>query len=335
MEEFERCTIDAHVAELMNLPRPALGGVRAYQDARVRACFSYVKKHSPFYRELYRDIPALEGLMDLARLPLLRDADIRAQGTRMLCVPQEQICRIYTTGGSTGAPKRLYFTEEELEQTVAYFRAGIPMFLRPGDRALIFLPCRQENSVGRLFGKSVKRLGAVPIYYGLPEDLGDAWKVLTNCRANLLLAAPATALALLEGYAPLPRLDTLLLSSDALRPEARTRLAAAFRCKVFEQYGLTETCFGAGVDCAAGRGYHLREADFFFEIVDEVGRHVPDGEYGEVVFTTLRRKAMPLIRYATGDISRFLPEPCPCGSMLPLLDRVRPRPTQKQYNPQE
>jgi phenylacetate-coenzyme A ligase PaaK-like adenylate-forming protein len=89
---------------------------------------------------------------------------------------------------------------------------------------------------------------------------------------------------------------------------------------------MTEMGLGGGVFCEALNGYHLREADMLFEIVDPItGRSLPDGEFGEVVFTTLTRKGMPLIRYKTGDISRFLIEPCTCGTVLRTLDRVQHR----------
>jgi phenylacetate-coenzyme A ligase PaaK-like adenylate-forming protein len=80
------------------------------------------------------------------------------------------------------------------------------------------------------------------------------------------------------------------------------------------------------VECAARRGYHLREADLLFEIVSQdTGAPVTDGMPGEVVFTTLSRGGMPLIRYRRGDISRFVPDPCPCGTALKTLERVAQR----------
>jgi phenylacetate-coenzyme A ligase PaaK-like adenylate-forming protein len=81
---------------------------------------------------------------------------------------------------------------------------------------------------------------------------------------------------------------------------------------------------GGGVECDAHEGYHLREADLFFEIVDPgTGLPVSLGQTGEIVFTTLTRMAMPLIRYRTGDLARFLADPCPCGTLLPRLGKVR------------
>jgi phenylacetate-coenzyme A ligase PaaK-like adenylate-forming protein len=89
---------------------------------------------------------------------------------------------------------------------------------------------------------------------------------------------------------------------------------------------MTETGLGGGVDCRSHGGYHLREADLYFEIIDpDTGEAVPDGEYGEVVFTTLTRRGMPLIRYRTGDISRFIPGYCGCGTVLRKMDYIRGR----------
>ncbi|MFO7497620.1 MAG: hypothetical protein R6X05_18515 [Desulfobacterales bacterium] len=89
---------------------------------------------------------------------------------------------------------------------------------------------------------------------------------------------------------------------------------------------MTEMGYGGGVACEARDGCHLREADIFVEVVDpETGLGVPDGVAGEVVFTTLAISAMPLIRYRTDDLARFLPEPCPCGSRLRRLGKIAGR----------
>ena len=89
---------------------------------------------------------------------------------------------------------------------------------------------------------------------------------------------------------------------------------------------MTETGLGGGVQCSAQLGYHLREADLFFEIVDtETGQPLKEGETGEIVFTTLTRTGMPLIRYRTGDLSRFIPENCPCGTKLRSMEVVKQR----------
>jgi phenylacetate-coenzyme A ligase PaaK-like adenylate-forming protein len=106
----------------------------------------------------------------------------------------------------------------------------------------------------------------------------------------------------------------------------RQSLAALWGCEVFEHYGMTEMGLGGGVDCAAHAGYHLRESDLLIEVVDpESGDPVAPGEMGEVVFTTLKRRGMPLIRYRTGDLSRLLPGACACGSPLARLSSIKRR----------
>ena len=88
-------------------------------------------------------------------------------------------------------------------------------------------------------------------------------------------------------------------------------MSSAFSCPVFTHYGMTEMGYGGGVECAALNGYHMREEDLYTEIIDPITRkNVPEGNYGEVVFTTFRREVMPLIRYRTGDIAGFLPKNC-------------------------
>jgi phenylacetate-coenzyme A ligase PaaK-like adenylate-forming protein len=89
---------------------------------------------------------------------------------------------------------------------------------------------------------------------------------------------------------------------------------------------MTEMGLGGAVDCRVRGGGHIREADLLVEIIDPVsGQPLPDGEAGEVVFTTLTRSGMPLIRYRSGDLSRIIPESCPCGTMLKRLDHVAGR----------
>ncbi len=114
-------------------------------------------------------------------------------------------------------------------------------------------------------------------------------------------------------------------------------LEETFGCCVYEHYGMTEMGLGCAVSCGYGRGYHVREADLYIELINPITGQVVEGEgrkpgysnYGEIVFTTLTRKGMPFIRYRTGDFSRWILEPCPCGSVLKRLDKVAPREEKK------
>ena len=104
------------------------------------------------------------------------------------------------------------------------------------------------------------------------------------------------------------------------------QIEAAWGCKVFEHYGMTEMGLGGAVSCGFLEGCHIRESDLYLEIIDpKPGQVLPEGKEGEVVFTTLTRKGMPFIRYRTGDWSSFIPEPCQCGSILKRISRVGDR----------
>jgi phenylacetate-coenzyme A ligase PaaK-like adenylate-forming protein len=116
------------------------------------------------------------------------------------------------------------------------------------------------------------------------------------------------------------------VSTDHLPDAIVGTVESAWGCTVYDHYGMTEMGLGGGVECAVRDGYHLREADMLYEVIDpHSGQPVPEGEAGEVVFTTLTRVGMPFVRYRTGDISRFLPGRCGCGSEVRRLERVRAR----------
>ena len=130
----------------------------------------------------------------------------------------------------------------------------------------------------------------------------------------------------LAQHAPRLQVETVLLSADYVPQSVVHMLQSTWHCRILTHYGMTEMGFGGGVQCLCAQGYHMREADFLFEIVDpQTGRPRPQGEWGEVVITTLQPRAMPLIRYRTGDLSRRLTAPCACGSTLPRLDKVMGR----------
>lgn len=121
-------------------------------------------------------------------------------------------------------------------------------------------------------------------------------------------------------------MHSVLLSADRASPALRRAVERSWGCRVFDHYGTAEMGFGGAVECEARNGYHLREADLLFEVVDPLsGRAVSAGEPGEVVVTTLRRTGMPLVRYRTGDLSAFIAGRCRCGSALRRLAPIAGR----------
>jgi phenylacetate-CoA ligase len=313
------------------LTREALS---AYQLARLNETLELVQSKSAFYRGRLGERPvALNHLDDLADLPFTTADDVRNAPLDLVCVRQDDVERIVTlpTSGTTGAPKRIYFTADDQELTRDFFHHGMSTFVGAGDRVLILLPGSLPGSVGDLLREGLARLGVTGIPHGPVSDAARTLRVMADERVTALVGIPVQVLGLAKlalddpGRAP-SALHSVLLSTDHLPLTVARVIERAWGCTVYDHYGTTEMGLGGGVDCRALAGYHLREADMLFEIVDPLtGRPVPDGENGEVVFTTLTRRAMPLIRYRTGDVARFIPEPCPCGTLLKRMAHIEHR----------
>lgn len=305
--------------------------IEAWQLGRLRETVGLAASKSAFYRMHLLGVEdvRLSGLEDMARLPFTTAEDIRQNPLRFLCVSQDQINRVVTlpTSGTTGDPKRIYFTLEDRELTVDFFSHGMSTFTGPGDRVLILLPGERQASVGELLAESIGRLGALAIAHGPGKDPWSTLEVIERERVNTLVGLPVQALSLAR-HSPGGKTGVrrTLLTADHV-PDAITReLRATWGCEVFNHYGMTEMGYGGGVECEAHFGYHMREADLFFEIIDpDSGATVEEGKPGEIVFTTLTRRGMPLIRYRTGDLGRFIPERCPCGTLLKSMERVKQR----------
>jgi phenylacetate-coenzyme A ligase PaaK-like adenylate-forming protein len=329
----KKSPLDAWIASKIDicgntLTREQIGD---YQLRKLRETIQIAYNSSPFYRKWMKDngdVPIVT-LDDIRRFPFTTDEDIRQQGLQFLCVSQNEIKRVVTldSSGTTGHPKSIYFTPADQELTIDFFHHGMSTLVSPRDRVLILLPCERIGSVGHLLSTALGRLGAHPIGHGIVRNLDETVGLIMREGVDSLVGIPVQVLALARYAKHVTgkglRLKSALLSTDHV-PRAIVRtLEGLWGCDVFEHYGMTEMGLGGGVDCAAHTGYHMREADLYFEIIDPAtGDVLQEGAEGEVVVTTLTRQGMPLIRYRTGDISRFIPGHCPCGSILRRMERV-------------
>ena len=273
----------------------------------------------------------LASLGALSRLPFTAAADVRKRGGEFLAVSQDEIGRAVTapTSGTTGAAKRIFFTAADQEATGGFFRAGLLTFAGREDRVLLLFPGERPGSVNDLLRKELNGLGIPAFTRGDAADLAGVAALMDRENITVLAGVPGQLLALAKYCrlaGPVVKLSAVLLSADCAAAAVRREIEAVWDARVFEHYGMTEMGFGGAMQCSARRGYHLREADLYFEIVDpDTGEPRTAGEEGEVVFTTLTQQGMPLIRYRTGDLARFLGEPCPCGSVLKRIDLITGR----------
>jgi phenylacetate-CoA ligase len=305
----------------------------SYQLQALNRTIDHARRSSPFYRThlagLSRD--SLTGLDRLADLPFTTAADLRRDPMAFVCVSQSEIARVVTmeSSGTSGRPKRIFFTAADLERTVDFFHHGMSTLVHPGQRVMILLPGERPGSVGDLLVRGLARMAVDGIVHGPVSDPPAAIAAAVAAGVDSLVGIPAQVLAMAghaRGKALTGRIRTVLLSTDYVPAAIVGRLQRVWGCRVFRHYGMTEMGLGGGVECAARDGYHLREADLLVEIVDpQSGRPLPDGCSGEIVVTTLTREGMPLIRYRTGDLAAFRIDSCPCGTALKTLDAVRGR----------
>ena len=305
-----------------------------WQLRKLRETVDYVRDSSPFYRGLLNGACGkdLKGLEDITSLPFTTPEDIQENDLRFLCVSRDEISRVVTldTSGTTAQAKRIHFTEDDLELTTDLFHHGMKALVEPGQKVLILMPGDRHGTVGDLMVKALKRMDVQGIPHGIVLDSAKVITEIVDKEIDCLIGIPVQVLGLIRdvnGSAiPKGRIKSVLLSADYVPTAIVSEIENAWGCAVFNHYGMTEMGLGAAVDCRALAGYHIREADLYLEIVDPLtGAPMPDGAMGEVVFTTLTRKGMPLVRYRTGDLSRFVTEPCPCGTVLKRLEWVRGR----------
>ena len=291
---------------------------------------------SEFYREKFRRAGLAPGQIrepeDLQALPFTTKDELReCYPLKVKIPPEEELVRIHSSSGTTGQPVLIPYTKRDVEiwaemMMRCYQMAGVTR----QDRVQI-TPGYGLWTAGIGFQAGVEALGAMAI----PTGPGNTQRQLTMMRdlgTTVLIGTSSYGLLLAEAASEARILDQLqlkcaILGSERWGDRMRERIEELLGIETFDIYGLTEVYGpGIGIDCQLHSGIHYWSDYLIFEIIDPAtGVVLPPGEEGELVITTLVKEGLPLIRYRTRDLTRIIPESCPCGSPYPRIQRIRGR----------
>ncbi len=272
------------------------------------------------------------SLADLSRIPFTTKADLRASYPfGLLAVDREQLVRVQASSGTHGKPTVVGYTRGDLETWTELMARCMTMAgVRPG------MLIHNANGYGLFTGglgfhQGGERIGAtvVPVSGGFTARQA---MLLRDLGAHVLVSTPSYALAVAQalaedgGAASLP-LRLGLFGGEPWTEAMRGQIERALPLRAVSFYGLSEMCGpGVAAECPARTGLHVQEDHFAVEAIDPDSTDaVPAGTTGELVFTTLTKEALPLLRYRTGDIGRLDSAPCPCGRTTVRLSGLRGR----------
>jgi phenylacetate-CoA ligase len=316
--------------ELETLPRPEL---RRLQSDRLRQIVAYARERVPFYAERLEGVD-VESIDDLPRIPFTRKTDLRDHYPfGLFAVELREIARIHVSSGTTGQPT-----------VVGYTAGDVDVFARVNARSLAMAGAEPGMMLHNAYGYGLFT-GGLGLHYGgerlglavVPVSGGNTERqllLIQDFRPDVICATPSYALTLAHELARRGvAADELSLRfaclgaepwTDAIRAEVDAGLGI---CST-NIYGLSEIV-GPGIanECVEERaGSHVNEDHFYPEIVDpQTGEPLPDGEEGVLVFTTLTKEALPLLRYWTGDLCSLSSERCSCGRTLRRMGLIKGR----------
>lgn len=318
--------------EFETLPRDQL---EQLQVKRLRELVARVSATVPFYKRKLADTKVssddIQSLDDLKRLPFTEKSDLRDNYPfGMFTVPLDQVVRIHASSGTTGKP------------TVSgYTRADVDLWAEVMARTVTSAGVTSKDVVHNAFGYGLftgglgfhigaEIVGAtvVPISGGLTRR---QVMLLEDFSATVLTCTPSYALVIAEEAADMGidikkrmRLRVGIFGAEPWSEKMRHEIEAKLGLEAYDIYGLTEIIGpGVSIECEYHKGMHIQEDHFLAEIIDpDTGERLPHGEEGELVFTTLTKEALPIVRYRTRDRTRLHADPCACGRTTVRMDKV-------------
>ena len=269
---------------------------------------------------------------DFEALPFSEKSDLRdAYPLGLMTAPEEEIVRIHSSSGTTGLPVIIPYTKKDVEDwAIMFARCFEYAGITNKDRIQI-TPGYGLWTAGIGFQAGCERLGAMAVPMG-PGNTEKQLQMMQDMETTVLCSTSSYALLLTEeiekrGIRDRIKLKKGVIGSERWSDKMRRRISEGLGIELYDIYGLTEIYGpGIGINCKYNTGMHCWDDYLYIEIIDpKTLKPVPDGEYGEIVITTLVKEGAPLIRYRTHDLSRIIPGECPCGSKHPRLDTIMGR----------
>ena len=276
------------------------------------------------------DIKTLE---DIQKLPFSKKIDLRDTYPFGLCaVPMSEVVRLHASSGTTGKPIVVAYTQDDLDVWAEVMKRGLAgCGLTRND--IVQVAYGYGLFTGGLGAHcGCEALGATVV----PASVGNTQRQVMLMRdfgVNGICCTPSYFLHLIE-QAKLSGIDMRdlpirvgVFGAEPWSQGMREQLEKGAGIEAFDIYGLSEIIGpGVAIECTEHEGMHIFEDHFYPEIIDpDTGKVLPDGEFGELVLTTLSKYAMPMIRYRTRDLTRIISEPCACGRTIRRIDRISAR----------
>jgi phenylacetate-CoA ligase len=309
--------------------------LRALQLARLKETLARVERHVPHYRDKFAAAgvrPAdVKSLDDLAKLPCTTKDDLRQNYPfGMFAVPMHEIVRVHASSGTTGKPTVVGYTRGDIELWAMLIARSIRAAGgKPGDKMHVAYGYGLfTGGLGLHYGAEYLGCTVIPVSGGFTER---QVQLICDFEPDIIAVTPSYLLAIADEFdrrgidARRSSLRIALLGAEPWTEAMRAEIERRMGLDAVNVYGLSEVIGpGVGQEYAATKdGLTIWEDHFFPEIIDpETGRALPDGEEGELVFTSLTKEAMPVIRYRTRDLTRLLPGQ---GRAMRRIERIKGR----------
>ena len=269
---------------------------------------------------------------DFLALPFSEKEDLRnCYPLGVSAVDEREIVRIHSSSGTTGTPVIIPYTAKDVDDWAEQFRRCYELAGITSEDRIQITPGYGLWTAGIGFQAGAEKLGAMAVPMG-PGNTEKQLQFMVDLKTTVIGATSSYALLLAEEVERRGMRDQIALRKGVIGSERwgkkmRDRVKAGLGIDVYDIYGLTEVYGpGIGISCDAEDGMHYWDDYLYIEIVDPAtGEPLPDGEWGEIVITTLVKEGAPLIRFRTHDLSRIIPGECPCGSPFPRIDSLQGR----------